>query len=224
VADAKHFKVEGEGADAIVVEGEANPTREWYDYGLDTGPRLRPKRILEGEELRREMARIANAPPETTDRGAEAEAHAASEKAFRDGDDRALGKIYEDVLDEIHSPDLGERKKSDAMLERAWRELEAALTAELRELSRAERKETWGFRLYGEGLALRCQPLDGSAVLEVRVDKRALRRRIAHAASDARGSASIMVQTAREEIRQARVRLIIGGGNAVPYESEAAPS
>lgn len=214
----KHYKVE----DGKVVEAEKpTPKRDWYDYGLDTGPRLRVKRILEGEELRAEMDRIANHPPQTTDREEEKAIHAESDKAFRDGDDRKLGKIYEDLLDEIHSPNLGERTP-DQMLEYAWSELEAALTAELREVSRQEKRNDWGFRLLPEGLAVRCQPRSGGESLECRLDKKALKARLQHAAIDAKESAMVLVRNVRAEFDQARARMVISGPAGVALEIESA--
>lgn len=204
-----------------VVTGPFNPPRPWHDYGLDTGPRLRVKRVLEGRELDAEMARLANAPPQVTDRDEEREIHRQSEQAFAEKDDRKLGKIYEDLLDEMHSPNLGERKASDAWFERAWNELESALTAELRELSRQERRYDWGFRVTKEGLTLRCVPRAGGETLECRVDKKALKVRVQQAAHDAKESAGILVRRANDEIRQARARIVMGGPGAVPFEADA---
>ncbi len=204
-----------------VVPGAFNPAREWYDYGKDTGPRLRVKRILEGQELADEMARTANAPPQVTDRDEERAIHAESEKAFREKDDKKLGKIYEDLLDEIHSPELGERKAADAWFDRAFTELEAALTAEIRELCRQERRWDWGYRVTKDGLSIRAVPRAGGDVLECRVDKKALRVRIHHAATDAKDSAAIIVRTARDHFAQARAALIVVGPSAIPYEPDA---
>jgi len=207
--------------DGEVVSGPTMPAREWYDYGKDTGPRLRVKRILEGQELADEMARTANAPPQVTDRDEERAIHAESEKAFREKDDKKLGKLYEDVLDEMHSPNLGERKASDVWFERAFTELEAALTAEIRELCRQERRWDWGYRVTKDGLSIRAVPRGGGDVLECRLDKKALKVRIHHAATDAKDSAAIIVRTARDHFAQARAALIVMGPNAIPYEPDA---
>ncbi len=208
--------------DGLVVEGPTLPARDWYDYGLDTGPRVRALRIIEGREYDLEIAKQARRPDPTTDPKEDAEIHAISEKAFREGDRQALGKIYEDVLDDMHSHEPGKRKASIEWFDKAFRELEAALTAELRELSRQERRYDWGYRVTTEGLTLRSVPRAGGDTLECRLDKKALKARIQHAATDAKGSAAFIVARARDEMKQARAALIIQGPGAVPYESDEA--
>lgn len=210
------FRVEGDA----VVPTETQPKRDWLDYGLDTGPRIRPLRLIEGHEYDLEIAKQSQRAEPTNDPKDDAEIHATTEKAFADGDTGKLRKIFEDVLDEIHSPDFGERKKSDEWFTKAWNELEAALTSELRELSRQERRYDWGYRVTDDGLALRSVPRAGGDVLECRIDKKALKARVQQAAHDAKGAAELIVHRARDEMKQARSALIISGPNAVPYEAE----
>jgi hypothetical protein len=207
-----------------VVSGPTLPAREWYDYGKDTGPRVRVRRIVEGSDYDAELSRMAVRPEATYDEAEHAAVHAESEKAFREGDAQKLGKMYEDLLDEIHSPDLGERRPADEWFNRTFAELEAALVAELRELSRQERRWDWGFRVTDQGLSLRCvrRGGDGSDTLEVRLDKKALKARVQAAAIDAKASAAYIVKRARDEVAQARAKLIIGGPGAVPLESDEA--
>lgn len=206
----------------LVVEGPTLPKRDWYDYGLDTGPRIRPLRLIEGHDYDLEIEKQKRRPDPTTDPKEDAEIHAISEKAFREGDRQALGKIYEDVLDDMHSHEPGKRKASIEWFDKAFRELEAALTAELRELSRQERRYDWGYRVTTEGLTLRSVPRADGDTLECRLDKKALKARIQHAANDPKASAAFIVAKARDEMKQARAALIIQGPGAVPYEDDAA--
>jgi hypothetical protein len=212
------FRVDDAGE---VVPTETQPARDWYDWGLDTGPRIRPLRLIEGREYDDELAKMSKRADPVNDPAEDAAIFAESEKAFRDGDVRKLGKMYEDLLDEMHSPNLGERTVSDEWFTRAWGELEAALTAEIRELSRQERRYDWGYRVTDEGLSLRSVPRAGGDVLECRIDKKALKARVQQAAHDAKGSAQVIVHRARDEMKQARAALIINGPNAIPYEAEA---
>lgn len=232
-ADPGPLRVAPSGGDSVqsyhvvnglVVEGPTMPAREWYDYGLDTGPRVRVRGIVEGKAYDDAMAGMAKRPDATYDEAEHAALHAESEKAFAEGDTAKLSKMYEDVLDEIHSPNLGERKVADEWFSKTWGELEAALTSELRELSRQERRYDWGFRVTEQGLSLRCvrRGGDGSDTLEVRLDKKALKARVQAAAVDAKESAAYIVKRARDEVTQARAKLVIGGPSALPYEDDAA--
>ena len=45
--------------DGKVVEGPTLPAREWYDYGLDTGPRIRPLRLIQGHDYDVEIEKQA---------------------------------------------------------------------------------------------------------------------------------------------------------------------
>jgi hypothetical protein len=195
----------------------AEPARKlrgthWVDYGLDTGPRLRVKGIYEGAEA---DARLTVRLPETNrDDAADQELHEQSARAMRDGDEKALGKIYEDLFDELHSSDFGEeRDDSKAML--AYAELESALLARLREESRRS-GWAWRFRLTAAGLALRVALEVGT--LECRVSKPELAARIRQAHTDPRSAADELVALASEEIRAARTRMLCGG--EVPSEVE----
>lgn len=204
-----------------VVRGPTMPKRDWLDWGLDTGPRVRVRNIIEGSSYDAEMARMAQRPEPIHDEAELAAVHKETEKAFAGGDNQKLGKIFEDVLDEIHSPDLGERKKSDDWFNKTWAELEAALTSELRELSRQERRWDWGYRVTEHGLSLRCIRRDGDReTLEVRLDKKALKARVQAAAIDAKESAAYIVKRARDEVAQARAKLVMGGPSAIPFEQD----
>ncbi len=187
----------------------------WVDYGLDTGARLRVAGVYEGEEADR---RIPLRLPETDrDERADAELHAKSEKAMREGDDRALAKLYEDLFDELHSADFGE-ERSDSRALHAYAELEVALVARLREESRRS-KWGWKFRLTAAGLALRVRLEVG--VLEARVSKPELAARIRQAHTDPRGAADELVALAVEEVRAARAKLLFSN-EGVPVEVERA--
>jgi hypothetical protein len=188
----------------------------WVDYGLDTGPRLRVAGIYEGEEADKRIA--VQLPEQTRDDAADQELHELSAKALREGDDHTLGKLYEDLFDELHSVDFGEeRTESRALL--AYAELEAALAARLREESRRS-KWGWKFRLTAAGLALRVRLEVG--VLECRVSKPELAARIAQAHTDPRGAADELIALAVKEVSAARAKMLFGQAHEVPVETERA--
>lgn len=188
----------------------------WVDWGKDTGGRLRVAGIYEGAEAE---ARLPVRLPETDrDDRADQELHEESARAMRDGDERKLGKLYEDLFDELHSSDFGEERDESAAL-LAYAELEGALLARLREESRVSGWR-WRFRLTPVGLALRVYFPELTSALECRVLKPELAARIAQARTDARGAADELVALAREELRAARTRIMLGG--EVPTETERA--
>ena len=210
---------------AVSVEAEApeesEPRRKlrgthWVDFGLDTGPRLRVVGIYEGDEADKRIP--VRLPEQHRDDGADQELHAESQKALRDGDDRKLGKLYEDLFDELHSIRFGERPdESRALL--AYAELEAALVARLREESRRS-KWGWKFRLTATKLALRVRLEVG--VLEARFSKVELAARIRQAHEDPRGAADELIALAVKEVSDARAKMLFGQAHEVPVEAERA--
>lgn len=177
----------------------------WLDYGKDTGPRLRVRGLVDEKELFPlvEPDDLPHDPREVE------EVHAASLKAFREEDDRALAKIYEDVLDDIHSSDAGEGALMSQLAVAAG-ELQAAITAELKEVDRAEPNWGWKHVLSEYGIRIRARTPQGQ-VLECQVDRRGTQILIMQAVSDPRGAASQCVREAREQIHQARARILVGG-------------
>jgi hypothetical protein len=105
------------------------PARAWHDGGSGSAPRLRVKGWKEVEP---EVA-----PSEIDDREV-AEAHAEYRRAMDAEDNHALGKMFEPVLDEIHtSPSAPDPTPSIPPLD--WSLLEPALTREWREWGEAHR-------------------------------------------------------------------------------------
>ena len=179
-------------------------SRDWCDYGKDTGPRLRIKGIYEGEEAAKRVPYVA--PPQTSDPGDDAEAHQAYVKAKADGDERALAKVFPDLLDEIHSSGLGERKTDDAAIA-AYEALQQCVENELREVGRSDPKWAWAYALLDDGFAIRGKTPEGFE-LACLLDKKALRARIVGAAIDPRASAYTLVSKAVGEIRKTRQTML----------------
>jgi len=177
----------------------------WLDYGKDTGARLRVRGLVDEKELFPlvEPDDLPHDPREVE------EVHAASLKAFREEDDRALGKLYEDLLDDIHSSDAGENALMSE-LARAAEELQAAMTAELREVARAEKNWGWKHILSEHGIRIRARTPQGD-FLECQIDRRGTQALVMQAIEDPRGAASACVREAREQIHAARARILVGG-------------
>lgn len=188
-----------------VPAAKKNPPRPWYD-GAGRDKRLRVKGLVDLPPPSL-PERSAAAP----DPGDVAEVHAESEKAIAEGDERKLGKLYEDLLDGLHSTGTPE---GDAALT-PWQKLativpdyEAALAAEIRVLARADARWGWAYRFVDEGLEVRLRDPDGEG-WACAVDLRALMA-AASRTTDARAFASAVVGRARSEILQARTGALLG--------------
>jgi hypothetical protein len=192
------------GPDGHAVLGPRVARRDWLDFGKDTGPRLRVREVADTNDL------IPLVEPEPTHDPREVdELHRASAMALRDGDDNALGKIYEDLLDDIHSSDAGESARMTE-LARAASELQEAITAELREVARSEKNWGWKHTLSEHGIRIRARTPQGE-FLECQIDRRGTRALVMQAIDDPRSAASSCVREAREQIHQARARIMVGG-------------
>jgi hypothetical protein len=182
-----------------------NPSRPWYD-GAGKEKRLRVKGLVDLAPAAL-PERDAGAP----DPGDVAEIHRASEKAIAEGDERALGKLYEDLLDSVHSKE-GPKEEPEltpwAALKKMVPDYEAALAAEMRVLASADARWGWAYRLVDEGLEVRLRDPDGEG-WACAVELRALVYAAA-TTTDARAFASYVVGRARREILNARTGALLG--------------
>lgn len=109
----------------------------WYD-GLGSEKRLKIKGLKDLPE-----PVLPDRPADAPDPGDVEELHQAVKKAFRDEDDRALGKLFEDVLDPLHNSESTSHHRTDAeKADAATADFEAALTAELRRFT--DQVRGWG--------------------------------------------------------------------------------
>jgi hypothetical protein len=186
--------------------------RPWYDYGKDTGRRLRVKGLVDVDSL--PVAKPEPDPNGPDPREVEA-LHRQSQEAMAEGDDRKLGKLYEDLLDALHSNDLptDEDPITKARFDLRARELEAALGAELSELGRARR---WGvgYRLSGASgqVVLVVGVLDraSGAEWQITVDQRALYNAVRRAGAEMRMAAREIATRVRDHVDKARAGAVIG--------------
>lgn len=183
----------------------------WLDHGKDTGPRLRVRGFVDMNDVQPLVEPEPTHDPKLID-----EIHAESEAAFRDEDDGKLAKIYEDVLDDIHGSSAGQATLEGQLL-RAVEELQAAVTAELREVARAEKNWGWKHSLSEYGIRVRARTPQGE-IFECQVGQRGTRELVVKAVTDPRGAAVELVKNAREYIHNARARTLVGG--YVPVQNE----
>jgi hypothetical protein len=202
---------------ANVYTGEAasltRDKRPWYDWGKDTGPRLRVKGLVDADAL---PVRAPEALPNAVDPREVDEIHRRSQQAFADEDDHTLGKIYEDVLDALHSanlPSVDEDPIEKIRLDLRAKELEQALGAELAELGRCRRWAV-GYTLdeRGGAVVLLVAVRDKVAGIDwlVNVDQRALVTAVQRAGADVRTAAREIATRVRAEVDQARAGASVG--------------
>lgn len=188
------FRVDAAG---VVVPIAQQPARGWYDYGLDTGPRLRVKAIdVEPDR------QVAPPQPGDPDPGDVREVHEAYLKATREDDDQAIAKLFPDVLDELHSKSPG----APPIPELDWSSLEPALLAEWKE---------WGqsHAVRGRSIAVRHRPDNGCDALVpldtgdpylITSDTRAVRLAWRAARGAPRQAAALIVLGATRELHRVR--------------------
>lgn len=147
----------------------------WYD-GAGAEKRLKIRGIKDLPE-----PTLPDRGPDAPDPGDVEEVHRAVQKAFRDEDDRKLGKLFEDVLDPLHSSESTSHHKTDAeKADEATADFEAALTAELRRF--AQQVRGWGasYKLTSDkarALVIRLKsPSPHSATFDVEFDEKMLDR------------------------------------------------
>lgn len=175
-----------------VVPGPRVPTRPWYDYGKDTGPRLRVKGWADPPK-----------PEPMPDHDGWRERHARIARAKLEGDTTVLSKAYEPYLDELHTTSTPQPTVSPL----DWDELEPALVAELREWGRAHDVPSGSIglqRFFDASCAVRLVMRDGT--FEMRCDRRSVKAAWRDAGGAARRAAAILVRRGTDELAQARVR------------------
>lgn len=178
------------------------PARDWLGGGKD-GHRLRVKGWKDAEV---ELSPFDHDPREV------AEAHAEYRSAMEAGDDHALGKMFEPVLDEIHtSPSAPEPTPTIPPLD--WNALEPALTAEWGEWARSHRVRKNGLALRraadgGAEVRLAFQGDDGTpfAILQ---DALKVQTRWDNALGIPRRAAALIVLDATAELHRARQREVV---------------
>lgn len=147
----------------------------WYDgHGGEKRLKIRGIRDLPEPTL-------PDRPADAPDPGDVDELHREVQKAFRDEDDRKLGKLFEDVLDPLHNSESQSHAKTDAeKADEATADFEAALTAELRRFT--DQVRGWGasYRLTADkerALVIRLKsPKPYSATFDVEFDEKMLER------------------------------------------------
>lgn len=189
---------------AAVALGGKNLSRPWYD-GAGKDKRLRVVGVVDAPP-----PVLPERPSDGPDPGDVREIHEASKKALADGDEHAIGKLYEDLLDEVHSAS-GQAHPADPWLRLriVCPDFEQALESEMRALARADARWGWAYRLVDEGLEVLLRDPEKES-WACAVDLRAL----LHAAetyTGARAFASTVVGRARREILSARARSLLGG-------------
>jgi hypothetical protein len=187
--------------------------REWYDYGKDTGRRLRVKGLVDVDALP-----VVKPEPDTSgpDPREVEELHRQSREAMAEGDDRKLGKLYEDLLDALHSKDLPSEEDPITKVRHDLRaaELEGALGAELAELGRGRRWAV-GYKMQQSGagevvLVVGVREKVGGAHWLVTVDQRALYNAVRRAGAEMRAAAREIATHVRAEVDRARAGAIVG--------------
>jgi hypothetical protein len=183
----------GVNAAGEVVPVETQPAREWYDFGKDTGPRLRVKGWADVQPEKAPL-RPDDADP------AEVEAvHREARRAIDEGDDAALVKLFPDVLDELHSKNPG----APSIAPYDWDALEPALHAEWREWGRSH-------AVKGGQLAFKAEADGGCSVMiplsrgnyAITSDKRACVVAWRSALGEPRLAAALLVSAASKELHQ----------------------
>lgn len=148
----------------------------WYDgFGAEKRLKIRGVRDLPEPTL-------PDRPADAPDPGDVDELHKAVQKAFRDEDDRALGKLFEDVLDPLHNSDSrSHHKTAEEKADEATADFEAALTAELRRFT--DQVRGWGAQYMlsatdkSKALVIRLRsPNPYSATFDVEFDEKMLDR------------------------------------------------
>ena len=187
--------------------------RPWYDYGKDTGPRLRVKGLVDADAL----PVVRPEAPSNVDPREVADLHRQSQEALAEGDDKKLGKLYEDLLDTLHSKDLPTTDEDP--IEKARRDirakdLDAALGAELAELGRG-RSWAVGFKLEESGagqvaLVVGVRDKASGADWLVTVDQRALYAAVRRAGAEMRTAAREIATRVRAEVDKARAGATVG--------------
>jgi hypothetical protein len=186
--------------------------RPWYDYGKDTGRRLRVKGLVDVDSL--PVVRPEPMPNAVDPREVD-EIHRQSREAMAEGDDRKLGKIYEDLLDAAHSEHLptDEDPIEKVRLDLRAKELEQAIGAELAELGRGK---GWaiGYQLderHGQ-VTLLVAARDKASGLDwlVEVDQRALYAAMRRAGADMRMAAREIAVGVRDHVEKARAGAVVG--------------
>lgn len=202
--------------DGAVYTGDAaslsRDRRPWYDYGKDTGRRLRVKGLVDADSL--PVVRPEPMPNAVDPREVD-EIHRQSREAMAEGDDRKLGKIYEDLLDTLHSesiPTTDEDPIEKVRLDLRAKELELALGAELAELGRGK---GWavGYQLderHGQ-VVLLVAARDKASGLDwlVEVDQRALYAASRRAGADMRMAAREIAVGVRDHVDKARAGVVV---------------
>lgn len=147
----------------------------WYDgFGAEKRLKIRGVRDLPEPTL-------PDRGPDAPDPGDVDELHREVQKAFRDEDDRALGKLFEDVLDPLHNSESTSHHKSDEeKADEATADFEASLTAELRRFTQQVRGWGASYKLTSDkskALVIRLKsPSPHSATFDVEFDEKMLDR------------------------------------------------
>lgn len=147
----------------------------WYDgHGGEKRLKIRGIRDLPEPTL-------PDRPADAPDPGDVDELHREVQKAFRDEDDRALGKLFEDVLDPLHnSESRSHAKTGEERADEATADFEASLTAELRRFTQQVRGWGASYRLTSDkarALVIRLKsPSPHSATFDVEFDEKMLDR------------------------------------------------
>lgn len=187
--------------------------RDWYDYGKDTGRRLRVKGVVDADSL----PVVRPEPPPNVDPGQVDEIHRQSQEAMAEGDDRKLSKIYEDLLDTLHSKDIpttDEDPIQKVRLDLRAKDLDQALGSELAELGRGK---NWavGYKLEESGagevvLVVGVKDKASGIPWLVTVDQRALYAAARRAGADVRNAAREIATHVRDVVDQARAGATVG--------------
>jgi hypothetical protein len=188
--------------------------RPWHDYGKDTGPRLRVKGLVDVDTL--PVVQPEPLPGAADPREVD-EIHRQSREAMAEGDDKKLGKIYEDLLDTLHSKDLpttDEDPIERIRLDLRAKELDGALQAELAELGRA-RNWAIGLQMQESGagevvLVIGVKDKSSGIPWLVTVDQRALYVAVKRAGADVRTAAREIATHVRAEVDKARAGASVG--------------
>lgn len=187
---------EGSAADPDIQPSAPAPrvfSRPWHDYGLDTGPRLRVKGLVD---------RPGPPPADPETRGEWLETHERYKRARAEGDDHTIGQIMAPVLDALHS-----ETPPTALPPIDWAELEPALLAELREWGRAHgvRPRQLAFqKFFGDNAVVRVV-LHGS-LYEARIEPRAAQVAWRQNLANPRKTAARLVERISAELATACAR------------------